>query len=177
MSRLILALLLAGAALHLAPAAAAPNTKPVDKVCGNTVAACEASIVKALGESKDFNFTAAGPLPPKIAEAFVRGITTNYQAMSCVDKAARASLAPEQLAKVVRSGKVDLYDPAATQVDFMLLSGRTLIARKSLLEKIGDAKKLPFPGDPIVIRTNPVIGEDEPLYQYGCGYETLGSLK
>ena len=91
--------------------------------------------------------------------------------------AARASLTPEQVERVRRVGRVDLYDPKATKVDVLVLSGRTLIARKSFIEKIGDAKALPFPGDPIVVRTDPVIGEDEPLVSYACGYETLGSFR
>ena len=45
-----------------------------------------------------------------------------------------------------RVPSVELYDPATTQVELMVLSRTTLIARKSFIETGGDFKKLPFPG-------------------------------
>ncbi len=174
------AVLLAAAsplALH-APILAAPK-KPVDKACGDTIAACEDAIVRALGESNRFTFVGSGPLPPKVAEAFVRAVTAKkkYEGSSCVDKAARDSLTPDQIEKLAKVSTVDFYDPTKTKVDVMVEAEHTLIARKKFLEDSVDGKKLSIPENPIVVRSNPITGEDQPLYQYACGYETLGSFK
>ena len=179
MNRPCLASLLVGTALCLlAPVNAGAKPKPASKPCGATIAECEASILKALGEANDFNFVAAGALPPAIAEAFAKGVSTNYQATSCIDAAARDSLTPQQLAAVKRSGKVDLYKPAQADVDVMVQSRTMLIARRSFFETSVDvARKEGPPGGPIIVRTNPVLPEDVSLISEACGYETLGPVK
>jgi hypothetical protein len=173
--------LLAGAALIVIAthsADARSKAKPVDKPCGTTIAECENAIVKALAEGNDFNFVAAGPLPPKVAEAFVRAISGKYERSSCLDQAARDSLPPDRLAAVKRSGRVELYKPDGPDVDVMVHARNTLIARKTFLEKAIDVRgKLPFKGEPIVVRTNPIIGEDITPVQDACGHETLGRIK
>ena len=179
MIRLSIAALLAVTSLLLgpdAPAAARPKAKPVDTVCGNTIAECQDAIIKAMTEANDFNLVVAGAIPPKVAEAFVRGVAKSYTSSSCLDRAARDSLTPEQIAAVSRVPSVELYDPATTQVELMVLSRTTLIARKSFIETGGDFKKLPFPGNPIVVRLNPMTSEDESPVADACGH-TLGRLK
>lgn len=172
-------LLVAGMSLltFQAPALAAPK-KPSDKVCGNTMAECEDAIVKALREGHRFTFAGAGPLPPKVAEAFVQAVTDKkYEGSSCVDKAARDSLTPDQIARLKKAPTITFFDPAQTKVDVMVEAEHILLARKSFLAKSVTSKKLPFPGDPIVVRSNPEVAEDEPLYQWACGYEVLGTFK
>jgi hypothetical protein len=130
---------------------ASAEEQSTGKGCGHTLAACDVEASRALMTGDGFALAVAEPMPPKLAATFVGLAVAGKRHASCLRPQARASLTREQIAWLGNPGGAASYEPAKTGADLLIVTPKAVVARKATFERL-DGRKLPFKGNPIIVR-------------------------